>query len=60
MQEGLLIITTSLVDKELAHIKGCKRPAEAWKILCNILFIMRKFFTIKMDEGADIPTTSTR
>ena len=62
-KKAFAIIATSLVDKELAHIKGCKGPAEAWKTLCNIhetkslsniLFIRRKFFTIKMDEGADI------
>ena len=57
------IIATSLLDKELVHIKGCKGLAEAWRMLCiihvtkslsNILFIRRKFFTIKMDEGTDI------
>ena len=53
----------SLVDKELAHIKGCKGSTEAWWTLCNIhktkclsniLFIRRKFCTIKMNEGDDI------
>lgn len=54
------MIATNLVDKEMAHIKNCKGPAEAWKTLCNfhetkslsnILFLRRKFFTIKMQEG---------
>src|SRR5450631_1333284 len=62
-KKAFAIIAMSLVDKELAHIKGCKGPAEAWRTLCNIhetkslsniLFIRRKFFTIKMDEGVDI------
>jgi len=52
-----------LADKELAHIKACKGPAEAWTTLCNIhetkslsniLFLRRKFFTAKMEEGTDI------
>jgi hypothetical protein len=64
-KKAFAIIAMSLVDKELAHIKGCKGPAEAWKTLCNIhetkslsniLFIRRKFFTIKMDESDDILT----
>src|ERR1700737_2951057 len=64
-KKAFAIIATSLVDKELAHIKGCKGPAEAWRTLCNIhetkslsniLFIRRKFFTIKMNESDDIPT----
>ena len=62
-KKAFAIIAMSLVDKELARIKGCKGPAETWNLLCNIhetkslsniLFIRRKFFTIKMDEGADI------
>lgn len=53
----------NLVDNELAHIKECKGPAETWKTLSNIhktknisniLFIRRKFFIIKMDEGDDM------
>lgn len=47
----------------MAHIKGCKGSTEAWRTLCNIhetkclsniLFMRRKFFTIKMNEGDDI------
>ncbi len=54
------MIVTNLVDKEMAHVKHCKGPAEAWKALCNIhetkslsniLFLRRKFFTIKMHEA---------
>ena len=56
-------IAINLVDKEMAHIKHCKGPAEAWKTLCNIhetkslsniLILRRKFFTIKMQEADDM------
>ena len=35
MQEGLRHHRYKLVDKELVHNKGCKRPAKAWKTLNN-------------------------
>ena len=63
VKKAFAIIATSLVDKELTYIKGCKWRAETWRTLCNIheiknlsnvLFIRRKFFTIKMDEYDDI------
>jgi hypothetical protein len=62
-KKAFAIIAMSLVDKELAHIKECKARAKTWrtlynmhktKNLSNILFIRRKFFTIKMDESDDI------
>ena len=62
-KKALAIIAMNLVDKEMLHIKGCTGPAEAWETLCNIhetkslsniLFLRRKFFTIKMEEGTDI------
>ena len=60
VKTAFAIIATNLVDKEMAHIKHCRGPAEAWKTLCNIhetkslsniLFLRRKFFTIKMQEA---------
>ena len=57
------LIAINLVDKEMAHIKHCKGPAEAWKTLCNIhetkslsniLFLRPKFFTIKIQEAHDM------
>ena len=57
------LIAINLVDKEMAHIKHCKGPTKAWKILCNIhetkslsniLFLRYKFFIIKMQEADDI------
>jgi hypothetical protein len=57
------VIGLNLADNQLAHIKSCKGPAEAWKTLCNIhetkslsniLFIRRKFFTCKMQKREDV------
>ncbi len=63
VKKAMSIISINLVDSQLHHIKRCKGPAEAWKTLCNIhetrslsniLFIRRKFFTCKMQEGEDL------
>src|SRR5579875_408018 len=63
VKKAMSMIGLNLVDAQLAHIKGCKDPAEAWRVLCNIhetrslsniLFLRRKFFTSKMEEGADL------
>ena len=62
-KKAMSIIGLSLMNSQLAHIKSCKSPTEAWKALCNIhetkslsniLFVRRKFFTIKMQEGDDL------
>ena len=62
-KKSFAIIATSLVDKELAHIKKCKRPVEIWKLLYdiyktkslfNILFRQHKFVTITIDNVDDI------
>ena len=53
----------SLFGSQLAYIRSCKTPREAWVKLCNIheakslaniLFLRRKFFTIKMEEEDDM------
>ena len=63
VKKAMSVIGLNLVDNQLAHIKSCKGPAEAWRTLCNIhetrslsniLFIRRKFFTSKMQEGDDL------
>ena len=63
VKKAMSVIGLNLVDAQLAHIKSCKGPAEAWKTLCNIhetrslsniLFIRRKFFTSKMQESDDL------
>ena len=60
VKKAMSIIGLNLADNQLVHIKSCKGFAEAWKTLCNIhetktlsniLFICRKCFTWKMQEG---------
>lgn len=57
------IINLNLADNQLAYIKNCKGPTEAWNILCNIhetknlsniLFIHSNFFTRKMQKDEDL------
>src|SRR5579875_1494527 len=57
------ILCTHLVDAQLQHVKSCKGAAEAWKTLrgihqtkglANVLFLRRKFFTMKMQESDDL------
>ena len=36
VKKAMSIIGLNLVDNQLAHIKSCKGPAEAWKTFCNI------------------------
>ena len=57
--KAFALIVTNLVDQQIAHIRHCKGPAQAWTTLCNIhetkflsniLFLRRKFFTCKMQE----------
>ena len=63
VRKAISVIGLNLADNQLAYIKSCKGPAESWKTLCNIhktknlsniLFIRRKFFTCKMQEGEDV------
>ncbi len=63
VKKAMSVIGLNLADNQLAHIKSCKGPSEAWKTLCNIhetkslsniLFIRRKFFTCKMQESDDL------
>jgi hypothetical protein len=62
VRKAMFVIGLNLADNQLAHIKSCG-STEAWKTLCNIhetkslsniLFIRRKFFTCKMQEGEDV------
>jgi transposase InsO family protein len=62
-KKAFAILALNLADSQLAHIRSCKTPAEAWSKLCNIheaktlaniLFLRRKFFTIKMGEEDDM------
>lgn len=62
-KKAFAILALNLSDSQLSHIRSCKTPAEAWAKLCNIheakslvniLFLRRKFFTIKMEENDDM------
>ena len=57
------ILCSHMVDAQIQHVKSCKGAAEAWKVLCgihetkglaNVLFLRRKFFTMKMQETDDL------
>ena len=57
------ILCSHMVDQQIAHVRPCKTPAEAWQTLCgihetkglaNVLFLRRKFFTMKMQESDDL------
>ena len=57
------ILCTHMVDAQIQHVKSCKGAAQAWKTLCgihetkglaNVLFLRRKFFTMKMQETDDL------
>lgn len=59
----LSIIATNLSNKQAAHIQHSRDPSAAWQILCdvheqkslsNILYVRRKFFTMKMQDGDDM------
>jgi len=63
VRKAFSIICCNLVDRQLAHICGFKRPTKAWRRLCNIhetkslsnvLFIRCKFFTCNMQEDEDM------
>lgn len=59
------LIATNVDETNFSHIISCKRSIEAWKTLCNIyesknlfniIYISKKFFTCKMEEGKDLMT----
>ena len=63
VKKAMSMIGLNLTDNQLVHIKNYKRPVEAWmtfynihktKSLYNILFIRRKIFTCKTQEGDDL------
>jgi hypothetical protein len=63
VKKAMFIISLNLADNQLAHLKSCKRRAGAWKTFCNIheakilsniIFVCRKFFTYKIQDGNDL------
>ncbi len=57
------LLCEHLTDAQLAHIQYCENVKSAWETLCNVheaktirnkLFLRRRFFTIKMQEGEEL------
>lgn len=36
VKKAFAVIACNLADRQLAHVRTCKGPAEAWRVLCNI------------------------
>jgi hypothetical protein len=58
--KAFALLCEHLTDAQLAHIQYCKNVKSAWETFCGVheaktignkLFLRRRFFTIKMQEG---------
>ncbi len=63
--KAFALLCEHLMDAQLAHIQYCENVESAWEILCGVheaktiknkLFLQKRFFTIKMQEGEDLLT----
>ncbi len=61
--KAFALLCEHLTDAQLAHIQYCDNVKSAWEVLCGVhetktignkLFLRRRFFTIKMQEGDDM------
>jgi hypothetical protein len=59
--KAFALLCEHLMDAQLAHIQYCDNVKSAWEALCGVheakgnkLFLRRRFFTIKMQEGDDM------
>jgi hypothetical protein len=61
--KGFALLCEHLTDAQLAHIQYCDNVKSAWEAFCDVheaktignkLFLRRRFFTIKMQEGDDM------
>jgi hypothetical protein len=61
--KAFALLCEHFTDAQLAHIQYCDNVRNAWEALCNVheaktignkLFLRRRFFTIKMQEGDDM------
>jgi hypothetical protein len=61
--KAFALLCEHLTDAQLAHIQYCDNVRSAWEALCGVheaktignkLFLRRRFFTIKMQEGDDM------
>ncbi len=61
--KAFALLCEHLTDAQLGHIQYCENVKSAWETLCGVheaktiankLFLRRRFFTIKMQEGEDL------
>ncbi len=61
--KAFALLCEYFMDAQLAHIQYCENVKSAWETLCGVheaktienkLFLRRRFFTIKMQEGEDL------
>jgi hypothetical protein len=61
--KAFALLCEHLVDAQLAHIQYCDNVRSVWEALCSVheaktisnkLFLRRRFFTIKMQEGDEM------
>jgi len=61
--KAFALLCEHFTDAQLAHIQYCDNVRSAWEALCGVheaktignkLFLQRRFFTIKMQEGDDM------
>jgi hypothetical protein len=61
--KAFVLLCEHLMDAQFAHIQYCDNVRNAWEALCGVheaktignkLFLRRRFFTIKMQEGDDM------
>jgi len=61
--KAFALLCEHLMDAQLAHIQYCENVKSAWETLCSVheaktignkLFLQKRFFTIKMQEGEDL------
>jgi hypothetical protein len=61
--KALTLLCEHFTDAQFAHIQYCENVKNVWEILCGVhkaktignkLFLQRRFFTIKMQEGENL------
>jgi hypothetical protein len=61
--KAFALLCEHFTDAQLAHIQYCKNVKNIWETFCNVhetktienkLFLRKRFFTIKMQEGEDL------
>jgi hypothetical protein len=61
--KAFTLLCEHLMDAQFAHIQYCENVKSAWETLCGVheaktirnkLFLQRRFFIVKMQEGEDL------